>query len=228
MTKETNNMALREQKGNMYSFVSHTWNPIVGKCPHDCSYCYMKGFKLPDLHLKEGELKVDLSKADFIFIGSGTDMFSRDVPKEWIQRVLEHCNKYPDVKYLFQSKNPIRFHEHGLNFPPKSVFGTTIETDDESILSKISITPAPIFRAIEMQNLGEVEKMVTIEPIMKFNLDSLATLIEMIKPSWVNIGADSKGNNLQEPTWDEILKLVERIEEFTVIKKKSNLKRLQT
>ena len=26
----------------MYEFVTHTWNPIKGKCYHDCSYCYMK------------------------------------------------------------------------------------------------------------------------------------------------------------------------------------------
>jgi DNA repair photolyase len=35
-------MPLNPSKGNMYPFVTHTWNPIRGKCPHDCSYCYMK------------------------------------------------------------------------------------------------------------------------------------------------------------------------------------------
>lgn len=38
-------MVLNEQKGNMYNFITHTWNPIKGKCWHDCSYCYMKKFK---------------------------------------------------------------------------------------------------------------------------------------------------------------------------------------
>lgn len=33
---------IKESKGNMYEFVTHTWNPIKGKCSHGCTYCYMK------------------------------------------------------------------------------------------------------------------------------------------------------------------------------------------
>ena len=33
---------IKESKGNMYEFVTHTWNPIKGKCFHGCTYCYMK------------------------------------------------------------------------------------------------------------------------------------------------------------------------------------------
>ena len=35
-------MGLNLSKGDMYKFVNYTWNPIKGKCLHDCSYCYMK------------------------------------------------------------------------------------------------------------------------------------------------------------------------------------------
>ena len=35
-------MGLNLSNGNMYKFVNYTWNPIKGKCLHDCSYCYMK------------------------------------------------------------------------------------------------------------------------------------------------------------------------------------------
>ena len=31
---------LKESTGNMYEFITHTWNPIVGRCLHDCKYCY--------------------------------------------------------------------------------------------------------------------------------------------------------------------------------------------
>ena len=30
------------KNGNMYQFVTHTWNTIKGECPHGCPYCYMK------------------------------------------------------------------------------------------------------------------------------------------------------------------------------------------
>ena len=33
-------MSLNESKGNMYSWVTHTWNTIKGECPHGCTYCY--------------------------------------------------------------------------------------------------------------------------------------------------------------------------------------------
>lgn len=33
---------LNKRKGDMYKFIDFTWNPIKGKCLHDCSYCYMK------------------------------------------------------------------------------------------------------------------------------------------------------------------------------------------
>ena len=32
---------LNEAKGNMYSWVTHTWNTVKGECPHGCTYCYM-------------------------------------------------------------------------------------------------------------------------------------------------------------------------------------------
>ena len=46
-----------KQGSNMYPWVTHTWNVIKGKCPHDCSYCYMKRFPQPELHFDEKELK---------------------------------------------------------------------------------------------------------------------------------------------------------------------------
>ena len=35
-------MNLNQSKGNMYEFITHTWNPIKDRCYHDCAYCYMK------------------------------------------------------------------------------------------------------------------------------------------------------------------------------------------
>ena len=40
----------------MYPWVTHTWNVIKGKCPHDCSYCYMKRFPQGELRFDEKEL----------------------------------------------------------------------------------------------------------------------------------------------------------------------------
>ena len=49
-------MAMNKQKGNMYGFVTHTWNAIKGRCSHNCSYCYMIPFWKSDVHLDENTL----------------------------------------------------------------------------------------------------------------------------------------------------------------------------
>ena len=73
----------------MYPFVSHTWNVIRGKCPHECIYCYMKKFKVGELRFEEKELKTNLGKGNFIFVGSSIDMWAEQIPDEWIEKVLE-------------------------------------------------------------------------------------------------------------------------------------------
>ncbi len=47
---------------------------------------------------------------------------------------------------------------------------------------------------------NEHEVMVTIEPIMDFDLEPFVEMIKNTKPKFVNIGADSKGHNLPEPS----------------------------
>ena len=66
-------MSLVKAQGNMYPFVSHTWNPIKGRCLHNCPYCYVKSSRAKryykeDPYLSEKELKVNLGKNNYIFI----------------------------------------------------------------------------------------------------------------------------------------------------------------
>ncbi|GAI23708.1 unnamed protein product, partial [marine sediment metagenome] len=102
-------MPLNKQKGNMYPFVTHTWNPIRGKCPHDCVYCYMKVYPQPELHFATKEMETNLGIGNFIFVGSSTDMWAYEAEGNWILDTLKHCCKYSLNRYLFQSKNPARF-----------------------------------------------------------------------------------------------------------------------
>lgn len=217
-------MSLIKQSGNMYSFVTHTWNPVKGKCWHDCSYCYMKRFNLKDVRLDEKELRTDLGKGNFIFVGSGTDLFAHTVPGEWISRVMNYCKMF-DNKYLFQSKNPGKF--MFFDKPVNSVLGATIETNRlyEDI---IGMSPHVSQRAYYMTALKRFgfERMVTIEPILDFDLFEFIEMMKEIEPDWINIGADSKDHKLPEPGKDKILNLISELEKFTTVKIKSNMKRL--
>jgi len=219
-------MTLNKSKGNMYDFVTHTWNVVKGKCPHDCEYCYMKIFKQHPLHLAQNELLTDLGSDNFIFVGSSCDMFANDVPDEWIKKILGHCNKYQENKYLFQTKNPERIIQFKTFIPKNSVIGTTIETN--KTYSQMGKTPTPLNRAGMLAILKGMgfETMITIEPIMQFDLVEFTRIIHIAKPKWVNIGADSKGHNLPEPSMEDVRYLVLALKLFTVVRKKNNLGRL--
>ena len=221
-------MPLRESKGNMYPFVTHTWNPIKGRCSHDCQYCYMKRFPLKELRLDEKDLRTDLGNGRFIFVGSSTDMWAEDVPREWINKVIFRCQEYPLNTYLFQSKNPYRF-----PFYPdieNLVYGTTIETN-RWYPCMGNKAPLPIQRMRKMKELYRRGRriMITIEPILDFQLKGQFGLVELIRlasPEWVNIGADSKGHHLPEPSAEKVKALIEELRKFTTVKIKSNLKRI--
>lgn len=218
-------MALNKQTGNMYDFVTHTWNAIKGKCPHNCIYCYMKRFPQNPLRLDEKELKTNLGENNFIFVGSSTDMFAEDVPSEWIKKVLDYCNKYSNT-YLFQTKNPKRFKEFKEDFPPSCIFGITLETNR---VNNLGNCPPESSRVGWMDEKWMSRKMVTIEPIMDFDVEILSDWIERINPEFVNIGADSnkkKDYSIPEPTEIKIKNLIRKIEPFTRVNIKPNLKRL--
>ena len=132
---------LRERTGNMYEFVHYTWNPIKGKCLHDCSYCYMKQIapNATQPRLAEYEFETDLGKGNSIFIGSSTDMFAVDIPSGWIVNVLDFCQQHNDPKkantFLLQSKNPKRFLEF-INHPLMEHVEFCYDNREQSFLSR--------------------------------------------------------------------------------------------
>ena len=218
-------MGLNKQKGNMYGFVTHTWNVVKGKCPHDCSYCYMKRFPLKEIRFDEKELKTDLGSGNYIFVGSSCDMFAEDIPLDWIMKIVAHCKKYPENKYLFQSKNPKRFWDiTWSDYPDDSVFCTTVECDHTESFSK---APSAFHRCKWLQQIPRpFKKMITIEPIIDFNLTAMTNLIKLASPDYVNIGADSKHSGLPEPSEDKVKDLIKVLEGCSEITLKKNLKRI--
>jgi len=230
---------LKESKGDMYEFVSHTWNPIVGRCPHDCKYCYVLykyGNEVADgIRLNEECFKEDFGTDKFIFVGSGIDLFAKDIPDSWIKKVLDYCYRdNTDLfgtrnRFLFQSKNPSRI----LDFIKHPVFQdsvvcTTIETNRfyPSIMNK---APHVKERALAMNKIANrgIDTYLTIEPIMDFDLENLIRLIQLCHPIQVNIGANTNKNiRLPEPTDNKIQQLIDCISGDYKLELKSNLTRI--
>ena len=217
-----------KKNSNMYQgSVTHTWNTVKGKCPHDCSYCYMKRWgELKPVRFDKKELKTDLGSGNYIFVGSSCDMFADDIPNDWIMNTLTKCNWY-DNKYLFQTKNPANVINYRNDINREFTICTTIETN--RLYPEMGITPHPEIRSIAMKRLTMhgIKTMLTIEPIMDFDAVNFLSLIKFMKPVSVNIGADSGNNNLPEPSWKKIQWLINELQQFTTISKKKNLDRLK-
>ena len=109
--------------------------------------------------------------------------------------------------------------------PVDSVVCTTIETN-RHYPEIFRNAPEPSLRAEALQRLP-YPRYITIEPILKFDLDRLVNLCRVCDPIQVNIGADSGGNGLPEPEAWEIEELIKELSEFTKVERKKNLKRLR-
>lgn len=214
-------MGLNISKGNMYEFVTHTWNIIKGECFHDCTYCYMKRWgKLNPVRFDKKELNTDLGNGNFIFVGSSCDMWAENIPDEWIFATLCHCNKF-DNSYLFQTKNP---HNIRRILVPNSHVCVTLETN-RHYPEIMRNCPTPEQR-VEQMKLIRHPLYITIEPIMDFDLPVFIEMLKECEPIQVNIGADSGNHKLPEPPLEKVLELVAELEKFTTIHNKSNLGRL--
>ena len=221
------------KKGNMYPGVV-TWNPIGGTCYHGCTYCSTKSLmRYPVIRAKYSgpvTLYHDVLKKcpgfdKTVFVCAQNDLFANNVPVEYVVQILQRCRMWENT-YLFQTKNPANMKPFATRFPEKTILCTTIETN--RIYAQMGTTPSPIERASAMEEhrLAGFTTHVTIEPIMDFDLEEFVGLIKLASPVKVNIGADSKNNHLPEPSKDKLIALINELKQFTVIDRKSNLKRI--
>lgn len=224
-------MALRKTKGNMYTWVTHTHSHLGGECPHECTYCYMDNPRFGrhprysgEIRVIEKEFSVDYGKGKTIFIENTNDLFAESIHTGYIIEVLMHCLKFPDNIYVFQTKNPCRYADQTIRayMPENCIYGVTIETN--------RYTPSkapPVLERAEWMAQVKGRKFVTVEPVLDFDLMPLVDLIKMCEPEFVNIGADSKGHNLPEPSMGLVMQLVDELKLINIdVREKNNLARL--
>lgn len=228
-------MSLIKANGNMYPWVTHMHSHLRGACPHACPYCYAtKGraqrFAQGPLTFKADELNVGYGSKDgvpkTIFIEHTHDLFAMGVADSWIDDILTHCRRTPENTYVFQSRNLGRLYDWHGHMPDKCIVGTTIETDEFAP----GCAPDPVKRGCWMGVINDHEEwdtFVTIEPIIDFDLARMIRLMEAANPDWINIGADSKGCGLKEPSADKVLALIDGIKALGIeIRQKKNLDRI--
>jgi DNA repair photolyase len=217
----------------MYDWITHTHTHLAGRCPHECVYCSIQDLQkrfpnLPysgPLRLKEKEFAVQYGTGKTIFVENCNDLFADAVPLAWIDRILDHCSAWPKNEYIFQTKNPHRLAAGIWVFPPRCLIGITVETNRDNDLGNAPSRPDRLRSFIHIDS--EFKTFITIEPIMDFDLDEFVRLLIAAQPDFVNIGADSKGHGLPEPSFEKVIQLVDALKAAGIeVREKRNLERL--
>ncbi len=190
---------LNKQGPGKIDWCDKTWNPISGKCLHNCGYCYMHRFWLlhPDMakhQLKGNYLADNMPKnPSKIFVGSSTDMWGSWVHDEWIDKVLNKVEKNPQHTFQFLTKNPERYGDYK-SLPKNGWYGTTIDGTDKTISNLRYL----------VETVPDRLKFVSFEPLIE--KPDIGSCHDFSKLGWVIIGADSsRGANKPPKKWADLL-----------------------
>ena len=206
----------KNKKNNMYRLSKAQYNPFAG-CKHECGYCpssfqaQLKRWAKKNCkqcytfepHMHETRLDAPLPQTGFMqFIFTCANGDVAFCPTEDLERIVGRIKSEPDKTFLIQSKDPKTFNR--LQFPQNAILGTTIETNRDDIYGETSKAPKPSQRYRDFLTVNHPKKMVTIEPVIEFDLDVLVEWITEINPVMVWLGYDSKKNNLPEPDLSKV------------------------
>jgi protein gp37 len=177
----------------------------------------------PKLYIDRVEATGDLGRYNKIFVCSGCDLFHPDIPDWWIEFIGQQAFDYPMNTYILHTKNPGRAVKFFSDFPIATVLCATIESNIP--WPGISNAPQPFERIESLKKWGS-ERMITIEPVLDFDVMTFSEMILSCDPSQVNIGADSGHNRLPEPSREKLETLLDLLAPHTKIHLKKNLRRL--
>jgi hypothetical protein len=203
----------------MYSTSVAQWNPFVG-CKHECNYCVLS-FQAqlkrwaknnctecydftPHNHRERLQAKLPKTKfMQFIFTCANGDIAF--CSEAHIDRIIGRMREEKDKTFLLQTKNPWVFCGH--KFPDNVILGVTIETNRSETARKVSKAPDPIERYETFFSVKHPLKMITIEPVLNFDLRIMTDWVTSLNPCMVWVGYDSKACKLDEPPLSKVKEL---------------------
>lgn len=167
-------------KTTKIEWTDKTWNPITGcsKISQGCANCYaeamshrLKSMRIKkyangfDLTLHEECLTEPLSwkQPHTIFVCSMSDLFHKDVPFSFIDKVIDIIYRTPQHRYQLLTKRADRMAEYFLthNVPQNVWLGVTVEAkSSKPRIDSLRVLDAPIrFLSCEplIEDLGEID-----------------------------------------------------------------------
>jgi hypothetical protein len=210
---------------NMYADAK-TWNPFKG-CRFSCTYCepsFQRQSKrqrnlCADCYAYTPHRHADrlgkIPSADVIFVCGNADISfcPTDFTRRIISRIIEHNTTSPHKTYYLQSKQPAYFEPFLVDLPDNVILLTTLETNRDAGYEVISRAPSPSLRYRQFKALDYPRKVVTIEPVLDFDLNTFSAWIHNIRPEYVYLGFNSKPKAvmLPEPSECKVKKLIQRL-----------------
>ena len=209
----------------MFPFITDTWNPLGGECPHNCRGCWAKAYinrlKMAKYQGKyiidDKQINKKFKAGYFVFVCDMLDLFARDVPMEAINLIMRKIKAQPDVTFLLLTKNPR--YMWIMDIPKNAIAGATIETDFDPRLYGFNYSSAPLMkdRIKAMIDITESRKFVSIEPIMDFSPGAFLSAIKNIKPEFIAIGFDNYNSGLPEPeSLQKVLDFITEVEKMGI------------
>ena len=172
-----------------------TWNPITGctKITSGCKFCYAEvmarrlkamgqekyrnGFELT-LHPQTLQEPYSWKKSKMIFVNSMSDLFHKDIPIEYIQKVFRVIKENPQHVFQVLTKRAdiLRYYdsEGWLEWPHNLWMGVTVESIDV------------IHRIENLRNTNARVKFLSCEPLLSPLED-----INLKGIDWVIVGGES-------------------------------------
>jgi len=182
-------------------WADYSWNPIKGRCPKNCWYCYAT--KMYD-RFKWGDfLRIDYKELDCampkkpsrIFVGSTIELFHEKIDEHWRSIIFDRIRRYPEHDFIILTKKPDYIDKE---LPENVWLGVTITTQkDIWRWDYIQWKSQPRIRFISYEPLiGRI----TAPPGPGRPADS--------GPDWVIIGRMTGQGHDLDPRLDWVLELV--------------------
>lgn len=194
-----------------------TWNPVTGctKISDGCKNCYAEklalrlkamgqanykdGFKLT-LQPKMLELPLSWKKSQTIFVNSMSDLFHKDVPLDYIQKVFNVMAKadWHNFQVLTKRSERLREFNKELDWQPNVWMGVSVE--NQKVIHRID----------DLRETDAHIKFLSIEPLLG-NLPKL----DLTGIDWVIVGGES-GPKARPMKEEWVLEIKDQCEEQNV------------
>jgi len=203
----------------------YTLNPIKGKCPMGCDYCYAR--RIYDRFKWNPEIRYEDPFWQFhklkgkppcrVFVGSTIELFGDWIRPEWWHNIFSYCRAYSEHSFLFLTKLPQNL--------PKAIVAIGGKLPENCWMGMTVTDKRDFIRCHHyLYNVDAKVKFLSIEPLLgrcNISKDILALY------DWVIIGQQTPVSKKTEPKISWIKEIVEAADKAGVkVFQKDNLKPL--